>query len=63
MARIEAPNGQYTGVSAGVMFVNGVGHTDDPYLIRWFEEHGYAVKEAPESKSNKKKGKGDEQPE
>lgn len=41
--KIEAPNKQYSGVSAGVTFVNGVGETDQPHLIEWFLEHGYSV--------------------
>lgn len=43
MAKIYAPNKQYCGVSASVSFVNGVGETDDPNLIEWFEDHGYKV--------------------
>lgn len=43
MAKIIAPNEQYTGVSAGITFINGVGETADPYLIEWFKEHGYTV--------------------
>lgn len=49
MARISAPNKDYTGVSASVAFLRGEGHTDDPYLISWFREHGYGVEETPES--------------
>ena len=33
MARIIAPNKQYAGVSAGVPFTGGEGHTDNEYLI------------------------------
>ncbi len=47
MAKIKAPNEQYTGISAGVPFVCGVGETDKPELLDWFKEHGYAVEEAP----------------
>lgn len=43
MAKIYAPNKQYTGISAGVPFVNGAGETDDPHLIDWFKAHGYEV--------------------
>ena len=43
MAQIIAPNKDYTGVSASVTFVKGVGETSDAYLIEWFKEHGYAV--------------------
>lgn len=52
MARITAPNTQYTGVSASVPFAGGVGETDDPRLIEWFRSHGYAVE------NEKKPGKG-----
>ena len=51
MAKIVAPNKQYDGVSAGVKFEKGVGHTEQPYLIAWFKQHGYTVeKENPEVK-------------
>lgn len=43
MAKIHAPNKQYNGVSASVTFVNGVGETDKPELLEWFESHGYEV--------------------
>lgn len=43
MAKILAPNKQYTGISASVSFVNGVGETNSPHLIDWFNEHGYKV--------------------
>lgn len=50
MARIVAPNEQYNGTSAGVAFERGVGVTDDPRLIAWFQSRGYRVElpdEAP----------------
>ena len=50
MAIIKAPNAQYTGISAGVAFQQGIGETDDPHLIAWFQERGYQVElpqEAP----------------
>ena len=43
MAKILAPNKDYAGVSAGVVFSNGAGNTDDPYRISWFRAHGYTV--------------------
>ena len=43
MTRIIAPNKEYAGVSAGVLFTGGEGHTDNPYLIGWFREHGYEI--------------------
>lgn len=49
MARIIAPNREYAGVSAGVLFNGGEGHTDNAYLIGWFREHGYCVEEPEET--------------
>lgn len=43
MAKVIAPNNQYSGLSAGVAFVNGVGETDNAHLLEWFEEKGYTV--------------------
>lgn len=43
MAQIIAPNKDYTGESASVPFVKGVGETSDAYLIEWFKTHGYTV--------------------
>nr|DAS33690.1 MAG TPA: hypothetical protein [Caudoviricetes sp.] len=43
MAVIKSPNQEYTGTSAGVTFVNGVGNTDNENLIEWFRDHGYEV--------------------
>ena len=43
--KITAPNKAYTGVSASVRFVNGIGETDNPHLIQLFRQHGYIVEE------------------
>ena len=48
MAKIYAPNKEYTGMSAGVSFCNGVGETDTPRIIEWFKSHGYRVEESVE---------------
>lgn len=45
MAKIICPNKQYTGVSASVGFVNGIGETADENLIDWFKSHGYEIEE------------------
>lgn len=45
MAKIYSKNKKYNGISAGVNFVDGVGETDNPHLISWFYENGYAVVE------------------
>ena len=34
--KIYSPNKEYTGVSASVPFCNGMGETEDPHLIKWF---------------------------
>ena len=47
MAKIYTKVEGYTGIRAGVPFVNGVGETADPYLLGWFRAHGYTVEEAP----------------
>ena len=50
MARIYTPNPIYNGTSASVAFQQGVGETDDPNLIAWFQSRGYRVElpqEAP----------------
>lgn len=57
MARIIAPNKQYAGVSAGVPFTGGEGHTDNEYLIKWFHDHGYEVIEEPEAEPETDPGK------
>lgn len=45
MAKIYAPNKQYTGISAGVPFAAGVGESNSPARLAWFREHGYEVAE------------------
>ena len=41
--KIYAPVKDFNGLRGNVRFVNGVGETDDPQLIKWFETHGYKV--------------------
>jgi hypothetical protein len=55
MAKIYAPNKSYTGTSASVAFLNGVGETDSPFLLNWFEEHGYKVEGLEEPKNEEPK--------
>ncbi len=47
--KVFAPNKQYTGTSASVPFLNGVGETEDPRLLHWFKSHGYEVEDLPEA--------------
>lgn len=46
--KVYAPNEQYTGTSASVSFCNGVGETNDPHLLKWFQGHGYEIEGLPE---------------
>lgn len=46
MAKVFAPNKQYTGISANVVFKDGVGETSDPHLLKWFRDKGYTVEAA-----------------
>ena len=41
--KIYAPVKDFNGLRGNVRFVNGVGETNDPKLIKWFETHGYKV--------------------
>jgi len=45
MAKIYSNNKQYNGISAGVNFVNGVGKSNLPHLLAWFQENGYTIVE------------------
>ena len=42
MAKIYCDK-EFNGISASVNFLDGVGISDDPYLISWFVEHGYKI--------------------
>lgn len=41
--KIYAPVKDFNGLRNNVRFVNGVGETDNPFLITWFESHGYRI--------------------
>lgn len=56
MAKIYAPNERYAGVTAGVSFSNGVGETEDKWLMQWFESKGYKVVEEKPLKEKVKEG-------
>ena len=55
MAKIIAPNKGYTGISASVAFCNGIGETENPELIEWFQKSGYEVEETSEEEKKSKK--------
>ena len=41
--KIYAPNKNATGTWCATRFINGVGESNDPYIIDWFVKHGYKV--------------------
>lgn len=44
---IKTPAPGFTGVVVGVNFTNGVGETEDPSAVQYFERHGYCIEHAP----------------
>ncbi|MEG2919162.1 MAG: hypothetical protein RR851_14665 [Clostridium sp.] len=57
MAKIIAPNKDYTGISASVVFCNGVGETENLELIEWFKNKGYGVEGILNNEEKKSKKK------
>ena len=57
MTKIYTPNKGYTGISAGVSFVNGEGETNDKWAIQWFRSNGYKVVEKRKPQAVKKDDK------
>ncbi len=43
--KITAPNRGYNGITAGVLFQAGIGHTEDEKNLNWFCSKGYDVEE------------------
>lgn len=53
--KIYAPVKDANGVWCTVRFINGVGETNNPRLIKWFKEHDYRVEDpTPEVADNGK---------
>lgn len=50
--KITTPSKGYTGIIAGIPFVNGEAETEDRWLISWFTEKGYKVEEIKEDVLN-----------
>ena len=46
--KIYAPVKDFNGLRNTVRFVNGVGETDDKWLIQWFVNRGYTVENSLE---------------
>ena len=47
MFKVRAPNRTHSGISAGVRFTAGVGHTDNPAALAYFSRTGYAIELMP----------------
>jgi len=43
MAKIYCNNKEFNDISASVNFVDGVGDSNIPHLISWFQENGYTI--------------------
>lgn len=43
--RIYCSNPNYSGISAGVSFADGVGETSVSHLVSWFRERGYIIED------------------
>ena len=50
--KIYAPVKDANGVWCSVRFINGVGVTHDPHLIKWFENHGYKIEKCDKCMEN-----------
>ena len=60
--KIYAPVKDTNGVHASILFVKGVGETNNPALIEWFKQHGYRVEKCentPEIPSEKCENEGE----
>lgn len=53
--KIFSPNKKYDGISAGIKFINGVGETTNPHILKWFEEHGYELENPLEEANESQK--------
>lgn len=52
MAKVYSPNKEYNGITAGVQFSNGVGETDDKYILGYLKEKGYRIENGKPSADN-----------
>ena len=46
--KIYAPVKDFNGLRNNVRFVNGIGETDNPLVIKWFKDHGYIIEKSVE---------------
>ena len=64
MVQIQTKVQGYNGVSAGILFRDGVGETNDSWRIQWFKDHGYVVSadntDAVDAEEAPSEGEGDE---
>ena len=43
MFTVRSPNRTHSGITAGVSFTAGVGHTDNPAALAYFQRAGYTI--------------------
>ncbi|UOQ58102.1 hypothetical protein MUN78_04450 [Leucobacter allii] len=55
--KVQTPVKGYTGKVAGVTFADGVGETEDPAALAYFERHGYEIGAGDEGKEPSPKEK------
>lgn len=61
MVKIYHPTDKaYNGVRANVRFTNGVGETDIPSVIAWFEQKGFKIEKEKPKTSTRSKSKASE---
>lgn len=51
--KVNTPEEGYTGLIAGVSFVDGEGNTSDEWAVNWFRENGYSITEIEEESTDK----------
>ena len=57
MAKITAPNKEFTGKRGQVAFIDGTAETDDPGMIAYFNRHGYKVEDSSKPAAKKSASK------
>lgn len=50
--KIYTPVKDFNGFRNNVRFINGVGETDDKWLIQWFVNHGYIIEKCEKVSEN-----------
>lgn len=63
MAAIQTPVKGFTGMVAGVSFVDGAGESEDSSALSYFERHGYTInQDLPNGEQSEEDGERDQTP-